>query len=125
MIETKAQVLPTLGFGYVIFALNYVNLTITVKGRTERVHSAHPQSTYAVHPPDLIDLEEMALLFNNDVPKVQIRLTRDLPDGTQRHYEGLIENLTLVSESGREDANFVLRFKCAWNPSVPALRGWN
>jgi hypothetical protein len=125
-IETKAIVLGVGLYENIAFPLNYTIFNITLKGIIpNHGHSAHPITSGVPHFPDAVDLEEAALLFNKvGVAEEKVRLELPLPAG-RRSYEGVIKQIAIITPPGANYQEFTMQFQCAWNASVPQLRGWN
>lgn len=120
-IETKAVVLNTPEFTNNPLALNYAVVTLQIKGTTTRFHAVHPVS--GSHGPDLIDLEEAAILWNKESPGCLATITLPLVSG-DRTYRGIIQRMVLVENPGSELVDYVMTFKVAWSIGTPAFRGW-
>ncbi len=127
-IETKAMALNVPDLENEALALNYAQITFTIKGTISTFgggqsgpHVVHPD--VVLHYPDLIDLEEIAVLWNRGVPENLIVFTLPLVSGV-RSYRGVIQHMTIVENPGSDLVDFVLVFAAAWNVGVPAFRGW-
>ncbi len=125
-IETNAIVLGIGLYKTLAFALNYAKIIIRVKGVVSgQPHAAHPLSHGVPHTPDMTDLEEASLLFNEiGVSKHKARLRLPLVTG-YRDYEGVIESIAITTPAGSTKQEYTLNFQVDWNPAFPQLRGWN
>lgn len=120
-IDTKALALDLPELENEPLALNYAVMTIQLRGVLSRAHAPHPIAD--PHEPDLIDMEEAAMLFNRGAPSCLPTLKIPLVSG-DRTYKGIIERVTLVENPGTDMIDYTLVFKVAWNPGIPAFRGW-
>ncbi len=125
-IETGGVVIGVGLYNNIAFPLNYVRMNITVRGIISDVgHEPHPLVTGVTHHPDIIDLEEAAILFNKiGIADQKAKLVLPLPAGN-RTYEGVIESIAIISPPGTTKNEYILKFQAAWNPSIPGLRAWN
>ncbi|KKN86825.1 hypothetical protein LCGC14_0263840 [marine sediment metagenome] len=119
---TKALALNNPGHNNDAVSLNFVYYTHEIKGRTVIQHSPHPISLG--HEPDFIDLEEMAIMWNKDIPTVKPRITLKLTT-LSRTYQGVITAMTIVEEGGTSRIEFQMKFETTWTPALPVLREWN
>ncbi len=119
---TKALALNNPGHNNDAVSLNFVYYTHEIKGRTVIQHSPHPISLG--HEPDFIDLEEMAIMWNKDMPTVKPRITLKLTT-LSRTYQGVITAMTIVEEGGTSRIEFQMKFETTWTPALPVLREWN
>jgi hypothetical protein len=123
-IETGAMTLPTAGFRVDALALNIIKMVIDVDGFIYGAHAVHPVVSGEAHVPDVVDIEEAAILINKDAPVTRVSLTLPLVSGV-RTYEGVISRLALIGNGGVNGHEFKLTFTAAWNTVAPALREWN
>ena len=122
VMKTKALSLNNPGHNNTAISLNFVHYVHEVRGRTVVHHAPHPISLG--HRPDFIDLEEMALLWNKDVPNVLPRISLKLTT-LGRTYQGVITNMTIVEEQATNRIDFTMRLETVWSPALPVLREWN
>ncbi len=120
-IETNAIALNTPELENQSLSLNYAKMTLTLKGTVAGVHPVHPP--VAGHNLDIIDLEEMAILWNRGVPTRMVTFKYPLLGG-ERVYRGLINRVTIVENPGTDLVDFIIVFAVAWNVGIPAFRGW-
>jgi len=127
-IRDGAILTPLPGYaGALIIAFSQVRYTITVRGRVQNSgHSAHPVLTGVAHDPDVTDLEEAALTFNNNaaVTPAQLEIQQDEGVTGFRVYRGSIISLVLQHPPAREAVDFILIFAVQWTTSNPTFRGW-
>ncbi len=121
-MATRALALNLPGHNNDAVSLNFVYYTHEVKGRTVIQHAAHPISLG--HRPDFIDLEEIAIMWNKDIPAVKPRITLELTTFS-RTYQGVITSMTIVEEGGTSRIEFQFKFEAMWTPALPILREWN
>jgi hypothetical protein len=123
-IETGAMTLPTAGFRVDTLALNIIKMVIDISGVVYGTHTPHPLTSGESHAPDLVDLEEAAILWNKDAPQTRARLKLPLVSGV-RSYEGVISRMSLIDSPGHTAQEFKFTFTVAWTPVAPELREWN
>ncbi len=121
-MTTRALALNLPGHNNDAVSLNFVYYAHEVKGRTVIQHAPHPISLG--HRPDFIDLEEIAIMWNKDIPAVKPRITLELTTFS-RTYQGVITSMTIVEEGGTSRIEFQFKFEATWTPALPILREWN
>ncbi len=124
-INTNAIMLNVPDFQNLPLPLNYAKMQMILKGVAARQHEIHPLVSGVDHTPDIIDLEEAALVFNKDVPTLLTELKLELTSGFTRTYNGIITKMIVVDNPGTDRYDFIMTFGVAWNVSNPALREWN
>lgn len=122
-----AKVLSTGDFYTNTLVFSQVRFIITLEGVVveDGTHSAHPVSASTEHDPDWIDLEEMGVLWNSDVPDNFPQLEIQYNGSAWRVYKGVIQELTLLKTAGHKQANFKLVFGVVWSADNPTLREWS
>ncbi len=124
-INTNAIMLNVPDFQNLPLPLNYAKVDMTLRGIAARHHTVHPLTSEVDHVPDIIDLEEAAMLFNKDVPTLLTEIKLELASGFTRTYTGVITKMALVDNPGTDRYDFIMTFSAGWNVSNPALREWN
>ncbi len=124
-INTNAIMLNVPDFQNLPLPLNYAKVDMTLRGIAARQHTVHPLTSEVDHVPDIIDLEEAAMLFNKDVPTLLTEIKLELVSGFTRTYTGVITKMALVDNPGTDRYDFIMTFSAGWNVSNPALREWN
>ncbi len=120
VLALPAFLTSTLGFSIIRFMITLDGVIVE-----DGSHSAHPVSTSTEHDPDWIDMEEMAIMWNNDVGDTLPQLEIQHSGADWRTYKGVIQQVTLHKRAGHRQVDFKLVFGVVWSSDNPTLREWS
>ena len=108
-------------------AFSQVRFMITIEGvvTDDISHSAHPLADGVEHDPDLVDLEEACITWNNNAPTVLPILEIEHDGNSFRTYAGVIAGFEWTKVASKAEIRYKMQFAVVWSPTdFPGIREW-
>ncbi len=127
-ITDGASVVNVAGFSALPLDFSIIRFIITLDGvvQDDKNHTAHPLSDGVEHDPDLVDLEEACITWNNGAPDVLPILDIEHDGDGFRSYKGLFMGFEFTKRASVSEISFKIQFAVIWDAAdSPGLREWS